>query len=120
MEIQGGRETEKLTCYCQGVYTADKLGPAHSLDEATLGKASGAPLCTRTYWFEPKTGRPAGYRCGCSRGSYEVWIDYPAPEQLSKSMFAFSVPPDATLEVRDPELGRSLEGAGRQEPSQRN
>jgi hypothetical protein len=120
MEIRGGRETEKLTCYCPQVYTADHLHPAHSLEEATLAKASGAPLRTRTYWFESKTGRPAGYRCGCSPGSYEIWIDYPAPEQLFKSMFVFSVPPDATLEVRDPELGRNLEEAGRQEPSQRN
>ncbi len=35
-------------------------------------------------------------------------MDYPAPDSVPDDLFAFRPPPDVTIEINDPDLGRQV------------
>jgi hypothetical protein len=67
-----------------------------------------------TIWFEPDSLRPVKHRIEYDDGrSLETQTDYPAPESVPDDLFAFRPPPDVTIEINDPDLGRQVYSEGR-------
>ncbi len=121
-ERRDGREVEKITFW----YLADPLAgfrsPIHGFIPELHQKLLDSPKAEfrmRTEWFDPKTGRRVGHRCGCKGSAYEELTDFPAPESLPRELFTFQIPRDAVLEVRDPELGRVIHSQGQKKPDLR-
>ena len=62
-----------------------------------------------TIWFEPDSLRPVKHRIEYDDGrSLETQTDYPAPESVPDDLFVFRPPPDVTIEINDPDLGRQV------------
>jgi hypothetical protein len=62
-----------------------------------------------TVWFDPESLRPVKQRSELWDGGVtEARYDYPAPENVPDDLFAFHPPPDVTLEINDPDLGRQV------------
>ena len=112
-EWRGGREVEKITEYApSGASSAYRTLCIHNFQPKKHLKSSGMQFRGRVHWFDPKTGRFLGRRCGCKPSLHEEWVDFPAPESVPRELFRFEVPRDATLEVEDPELGREIRSEG--------
>jgi hypothetical protein len=91
---------------------SDTLG-GRRLRKITLdwpGPPSGGTLPRgETIWFEPDSLRPVKRRVEYDDGrSLEIETDYPAPESVPDDLFAFRPPPDVTIEINDPDLGRQV------------
>ena len=91
---------------------SDTIG-GRKLRKITLnwpGPASGGFLPRgETIWFEPDSLRPVKHRIEYDDGrSIEIQTDYPAPESVPDDLFAFRPPPDVTIEINDPDLGRQV------------
>lgn len=114
-----GKEVEKITFYCPVDVIARGEWPIHSFEPEKHLELSGTEFRTRQYWFDRRTGRQLGYRCGCQTPRSEEWIDFPSPESLPPKRFTFRVPRDALLEINDPELGRQVYSEGQTEPDLR-
>jgi hypothetical protein len=62
-----------------------------------------------TVWFDPESLRPVKQRSELWDGGVtEARYDYPVPENVPADLFAFHPPPDVTLEINDPDLGRQV------------
>jgi hypothetical protein len=62
-----------------------------------------------TIWFEPESLRPIKQRIEYDDGrSLETQMDYPAPDAVPEDLFTFRPPPDVTIEINDPDLGRQV------------
>jgi hypothetical protein len=67
-----------------------------------------------TIWFEPDSLRPVEHRIAYDDGrSLEIRTDYPPPENVPDDLFDFRPPPDVTIEINDPDLGRQVYSEGR-------
>ncbi len=65
-------------------------------------------------WFEPDTLRPVLHQVAYDDGkSHEVQTDYPEPGAMPEDLFTFRPPPDVTIEINDPDLGRQVYSEGR-------
>jgi len=107
-----GREVEKIIAYYPPCPATGSWLNAHGFDPKWHLQQSGTEFRTRQYWYDLKTGRFLGRRCGC-QWPYEEWrLDYPAPESVPKELFTFQVPAGAKMEVTDPELRRQLQSQG--------
>lgn len=104
-----GKDVERITYYFPADFVHGGDWPIHSLFPKGLIEPSGNGFRTRTHWWDPKTDRSLGRRCGCKPPKHgEVSIDYPEPETFPKQLFTFQVPRDALLEINDPALGRKV------------
>jgi hypothetical protein len=117
--VLNGREVEKMTCYLPA--DPDKGGKfnIHGLNRAKLLHTSGRGFCSRVYFLDPRTHLVLGKQCGCKWKGDDFWTDYPAAESIARGLFRFQVPRDATLEIRDPELGRGIVSKGQKGPDLR-
>jgi hypothetical protein len=62
-----------------------------------------------TVWFDPESLRPVRQRSDLWDGGVtEARYDYPLPENVPADLFAFHPPPELTLEINDPDLGRQV------------
>jgi len=62
-----------------------------------------------TVWFEPDSLRPVKHLVAFDDGrTTETLIDYPKPDDVPDDLFAFRPPPDVTIEINDPDLGRQI------------
>jgi hypothetical protein len=67
-----------------------------------------------TIWFEPDTLRPVLHQIAYDEGkSLEIRSDYPDPGAVPDDLFIFRPPPDVTIEINDPDLGRQVYSEGR-------
>jgi hypothetical protein len=70
-----------------------------------------------TIWFDPDSLRPVKRLVEFDDGqSIETRIDYPAPEAIAEDLFAFRPPPDAVIEINDPDLGRQVYSEAQRRP----
>jgi hypothetical protein len=119
-EWRGDREVEKITEYAPpGAPSAYETSCIHVFRPKKHLKLPGTQFLNRVHWFDPKTGRLLGRRCGCKPSVHEYWVDFPEPESVPRELFRFEVPRDATLEVKDPELGREIRSKGQTGPDPR-
>jgi hypothetical protein len=63
----------------------------------------------QTIWFEPDSLRPVKHVIAYDDGrTIEYQTDYPAGAGVPDDLFAFRPPPDVTIEINDPDLGRQV------------
>lgn len=108
-----GEEVEKITFWYPAERDPDRLleNIHFFLPQGHL-QTSGTEFLTRTHWYDPQTHRTIRCRCGCIPPKHDDWCEYPEPESVPRELFQFQVPPDALLEVKDPELGRDVSSEG--------
>ncbi len=76
--------------------------------------SSGTFPRDETIWFEPDTLRPVRHDIRYDDGrTLETRTDYPEPAALADDLFTFRPPPDVTIEINDPDLGRQVYSEGR-------
>ena len=114
-EQRDGKELEKLTLHCLADPDVNGDWPIHGFDSEKHGpllRSPNAEFRTRTYWIDPKTHLVVGFKCGCRLMKTEYTVDYPSPESMRRELFRVDAPPDVTLMVNDPTLGRTLRSEG--------
>jgi hypothetical protein len=119
-----GREVEKITVFLPPE-TRASFGPdptrycAHRFNPKRHLLLSGTEFRSRVFWFDPETHLLLKRKCGCkppNNGTHdEKKIEYPAPESVSRDLLTFEVPRGASLQVRDPQLGRPVYSEGQTE-----
>ncbi len=74
------------------------------------GPSSGGLLPrAEMLWFDPDSLRPVKQVIEYDDGrTIETLMDYPAPDSVPDDLFAFRPPPDVTIEINDPDLGRQV------------
>lgn len=62
-----------------------------------------------TVWFNPDSLLPVRQRSeNWDGGTSDATYDYPAPENVPADLLRFQPPPDVTVEINDPDLGRQV------------
>lgn len=99
---------EKITFRFLADSADNGFSPIHRLpdDFPERIQSPDAKFRTRVYWFDPTTGLVRGRTCGCRVPKHDYRIEY--PESIPLELFAFEVPPHATLVVEDNDLGRKV------------
>ena len=108
-EMRNGIGTKKLTMLNPVCPTWGVSLNAHGFDPQWYLRQSGTQFLTREFWFDAKTGRYLGKRCGCSPPWAYTEIEYPAPDTVAKSLFVFRRPAGVAVEVADPELRKEAD-----------
>jgi hypothetical protein len=94
-----GREVEKIILAM----------PGGAIEVIWIDPKSMRPVKAFSKAMIPPAGDPYGPPMAIED---EVFIDYPAPDTLPAEKFTFQVPPDAQLEIHDPQLGRFISSEG--------
>jgi hypothetical protein len=90
-ETSGGRKVRKITLNWPGPSSGGFLPRGETL------------------WFDPDSLRPVKQRVEYDDGrAIDMQMDYPAPASVPDDLFAFRPPPDVTIEINDPDLGRQV------------
>lgn len=103
-----GKEVEKMTFRYLAEPDGDQCIHDRKAGFEERLRSPDAVFRTRAYWFDCDTHLLRRRKCGCKFPRHDDWVDYPSPESIPRDLFRFQVPRDATLEIKDPALGRPI------------